>query len=71
MWLYHTAIRPEDVDGMANSVDADQTTLFAKICLFKNLESFRYESFESEDCRTRNELPHNKTNKMACAPSKD
>ena len=25
MWLYHRVIDPNDVDGMANSVDPDQT----------------------------------------------
>ena len=25
MWLYHRAMSPNDADGMANSVDPDQT----------------------------------------------
>ena len=25
MWLYHRVIRPNDADGMANSIDPDQT----------------------------------------------
>ena len=25
MWLYHTVMSPNDVDGKANSVDPDQT----------------------------------------------
>ena len=25
MWLYHTVTSPNDADGMANSVDPDQT----------------------------------------------
>ena len=25
MWLYHTVMSPNDADGMANSVDPDQT----------------------------------------------
>ena len=25
MWLYHRVASPNDVDGMANSVDPDQT----------------------------------------------
>ena len=37
---------PKDVDGMANSVDPDQTapgsTLFAQTCLSENLGSLRY-----------------------------
>ena len=26
MWLYHRVMSPNDADGMANSVDPDQTT---------------------------------------------
>ena len=33
---------PNDGDGMANSVDPDQTALFAQACLSKNLGSLRY-----------------------------
>ena len=29
MWLYHRVMSPNDADGMANSVDPDQTALFA------------------------------------------
>ena len=25
MWLYHRVMSPNDADGMANSVDSDQT----------------------------------------------
>ena len=45
-------MHPNDVDGMANSVDPDQTaplgavwsgsTLFAQNCLSENLETSRY-----------------------------
>ena len=27
MWLYHRVVSPNDADGMANSVDPDQTDL--------------------------------------------
>ena len=27
MWLYHRVMSPNDADGMANSVDPDQTDL--------------------------------------------
>ena len=47
MWLYHRVMRPNDTDGMANSVDPDQTAplgavwsgsaLFAQTCLSENL----------------------------------
>ena len=47
MWLYHRVMSPKDADGMANSVDPDQTahlggvwfgsTLFAKANLSLNL----------------------------------
>ena len=26
MWLYHRVMSPKDADGMANSVDPDQTS---------------------------------------------
>ena len=52
MWLYHRVMSPNDADGMANSVDTDQTaplgavwsasTLFAQTCLSENLRSLRY-----------------------------
>ena len=52
MWHYYSVMSPNDVDGMANSVDPDQTaplgavwsgsTLFAKAYLSKNLGSLRY-----------------------------
>ena len=52
MWLYHRVMSPNDADGMANSVDPDQTAplgavwsgsaLFAKACLSENLGSLRY-----------------------------
>ena len=29
MWLYHRVMSPNDADGMANSVDPDQTALGA------------------------------------------
>ena len=51
MWLYHRVVGPNDADGMANSVDPDQTaplgavwcgsTLFAQAYLSENLGSLR------------------------------
>ena len=35
-------MRPKDADGMANSVDPDQTDQFAQICLSENLGTLRY-----------------------------
>ena len=32
MWLYHTVMSPNDADGMANSVDPDQTAPLGKQC---------------------------------------
>ena len=48
MWLYHKVMSPNDADGMANSVDPDQTApvvgavcsgsaLFAQAYLSENL----------------------------------
>ena len=55
MWLYHRVMSPNDADGMANSVDPDQTAplgavwsgsaLFAQAYLSKNLGSLRYSLF--------------------------
>ena len=52
MWLYHRVMSPNDADGMANSVDPDQTAplgavwsgsaLFAQAYLSKNLGSLWY-----------------------------
>ena len=50
LWLYHRVMSPNDVDGMANSVDYDQTAplgwsgsaLFAQAYLSENLGSLRY-----------------------------
>ena len=52
MWLYHRVLSPNDADGMATSVDPDQTAplgavwsgsaLFARTCLSENLEKLRY-----------------------------
>ena len=49
MLLYHEVVSPKDADGMANSVDPDQTApvgaiwsgsaLFAQTCLSENLRS--------------------------------
>ena len=40
MWLYHRVMSPNDADGMANSVDPDQTApLFAQAYLSENLGS--------------------------------
>ena len=51
-------MRPKDANGMANSVDPDQTaplgavwsgsTLFAQTCLSKNLGTLRY--IENREC---------------------
>ena len=41
------------------------STMFAQACLSKNLGSLRYV------LQLTFELPHDKTNKMACAPSED
>ena len=52
MWLYHRVMSPNDAEGVANSVDPDQTAplgavwsgseLFAQTCLSENLGSLRY-----------------------------
>ena len=52
MWLYHSVMSPNDADGMANSVDPDQTApigavwsgsaLFAQAYLSENIGSLRY-----------------------------
>ena len=55
MWLYHTVMSPNNADGMANSVDPDQTAplgadravwsgsaLFAQAYLSENLGSLWY-----------------------------
>ena len=51
MWLYHRVMSPNDADGMANSVDPDQTAplgavwsgsaLFALAYLSENLGTLR------------------------------
>ena len=51
MWHYYSVLRPNDADGMANSVDPDQTAplgavwsvsaLFAQAYLSKNLGSLQ------------------------------
>ena len=38
MWLYHREMSPNDADGMANSVDPDQTS-------WQNQQSLHEESF--------------------------
>ena len=52
MWLYNRVMSPNDADGMANSVDPDQTAplgsgsaLFAQAYLSENLGSLRYSNF--------------------------
>ena len=65
MWLYHRVMRLNDADGMANSVDPDQTApplgavwsgsaLFAQAYLSENLGSLRYcrhvQSISEEKC---------------------
>ena len=32
MWLYHRVMSPNDADGMANSVDPDQTAPLGAVC---------------------------------------
>ena len=51
MWLYNRVMSPNDADGMANSVDPDQTAplgavwsgsaLFAQTCLSENFGKLR------------------------------
>ena len=51
MWLYHRVMSPKDAEGIANSVDPDQTAplgavwsgsaLFAQAYLSKNLGPLR------------------------------
>ena len=53
MWLYHRVMSPNDADGMANSVDPDQTAprsgsaLFAQAYLSENLGSLRYSKYRA------------------------
>ena len=73
MWLYYRQMSPNDADGMANSVDPDQTAplgavwsgsaLFAQAYLSENLGTLRYflSLFEPR---------HDKTNKMTVRPVK-
>ena len=48
MWRYNRVMSPNDADGMANSVDPDQTAvwsgsaLFAQAYLSENIGSLRY-----------------------------
>ena len=60
MWLYHRVMSPSNADGMANSVDPDQTAppgavwsgsaLFAQTYLSKNLGSLRYQWWSEFMC---------------------
>ena len=48
MWLYNRVMSSKDAEGIANSVDRDQTVwsesaLFAQACLSENLGSLRYD----------------------------
>ena len=55
MWLFRSVMSPNDADGMANSVDPDQTAplgavwsgsaLFAQAYMSENLGSLRYSRF--------------------------
>ena len=53
MWLYHRVMSPNNADGIANSVDPDQTAvwsgsaLFAQAYLSENLGSLGYKYFWS------------------------
>ena len=61
MWLNHRLMSPNDADGMANSVDPDQTAplgavwsgsaLFAQAYLSENLGSLRYKILVNEKFR--------------------
>ena len=56
IWIFHRERHPNDADGMANSVDPDQTaplgavwsgsTLFAQTCLSESLGTLRYFEFK-------------------------
>ena len=35
MWLYHRLMSPNDADGMANSVDPDQTAPLGKLRIIR------------------------------------
>ena len=37
MWLYHRVMSPNDADGMANSVDPDQTAPLGKDIIFTQI----------------------------------
>ena len=60
MWHYHRLMSPNDADGMANSVDPDQTfplgavwsgsALFAQAYLSENLGSLRYQPIFFQTC---------------------
>ena len=41
MWFYHSLMSPNDAEGIADSVDPDQTALFAKAYLSENLGTLR------------------------------
>ena len=66
MWLYYSVMSPNDADGMANSVDPDQTAplgavwsvsaLFAQAYLSENLGSLRYISIQLLLYETRCDL---------------
>ena len=68
MWLYDRVMNSNDADGIANSVDPDQTAplgavwsgsaLFAQAYLSENLGSLRY----------FHELMHNPTSHSGCQP---
>ena len=72
---------PKDADGMANSVDPDQTVplravwsgsaLFAQAYLSENLGSLRYWKSSKNWDTFINEPEQNKQQNMACVPSRD
>ena len=41
-WLYHRVMRPKDADGMANSVEPDQTARASGSTLSENLGLFEF-----------------------------
>ena len=71
MWLYYRVMSENEADGMANSVDPDQTAplgavwsgsaLFAQAYLSENLGSLRYSRFELF-CQHLDTLRYFKTN---------
>ena len=68
-WFYHIVTCPKDEDRIANSVDTDQTAPFSLICVNSVCPYLSVQKLITEPHSF--EPPHDKTNKMACAPSED